>query len=81
MTADTSWYSLIRQRKRRRSLSLEEKVRALREKIAQRQAGLKTYLLKGGHQKWYRDSLETQAAGFEYMIKELDLLLDKSEAL
>ena len=62
-------------------MNLEERVRALREKIAHRQAGLKTYILKGNHPKWYADSLKGQAADFEYFIKELDQLLVDSDSM
>jgi hypothetical protein len=62
-------------------VTLEDQVRALREKIAQRQAGLNTYILKGGHTPKYKASLVGQAADFEYFISELDRLLDTSDSL
>lgn len=57
-------------------MTLEQEVRALRSKIAHKQAGLKTYILKGGHEKWYLQSLKGQSADFDYFLLELDRLLD-----
>ena len=66
-------FHLRRETKRR--LTHEEKIRALREKIAQKQSRLRTYILKGNHPEWYEKSLRGQAADFEYFIKELDRML------
>jgi len=60
-------------------MTLEEKVTLLRIKIAERRRGIRVFIDKGNHAKWYEDSLKYQEADFIYFEKELDRLLQNVE--
>lgn len=58
-------------------MTTEEKVEALRDKIADKHDGLKTYLAKGEFtEKWYKHGLEIQEATLDYVLNQLDQVLD-----
>lgn len=58
-------------------MTTEEKVEALRDKLADKQNGLNTYLAKGEFSaKWYKHGLQVQEATFDYVLRQLNEILD-----